>query len=389
MSVLMPGVPVQQHQQRPSASPPTLAAISHERKQAAPRPRRSRTRRFVLGLLVLVASALFAADINWRSVDDSLGNVIHLLQKETTMAITDDTRKDLRHQYIGDEYRLELLHIPKTGGTMLEVLALEHNITWGACHFEFPWRTKPKCILRNCPRPLMRLSSSSSVTTASSAAVAVRNSVAPRNSSTTYWHYPHQFLREDQEFLQENNDFQDPYDSLGVGSGSISAVAATGQAASKRKQFFVVVRNPYDRYVSLFYMRCECPPYTEQALNDFVQKTLMERDPLVRFHCQHDFVLDNTKTKRRRIVDHDQILHFEQLKREFEHLANDRYGMNLVVPAVKPPSESKIQRDSKKFGIGPKMGPHNFTQATLRMIHAECGQDFDLGPYKMLPVMKE
>ena len=120
--------------------------------------------------------------------------------------------------------------------------------------------------------------------------------------------------------------------------------------------------------------------------------TLYKRHSWNEIHCsdcQHDFVFDNTKTKRRRIVDHDHILHFEQLKREFEHLANDHYGMNLVVPAVKPPSESKIQRDSKKFGIGPKMGPHNFTQATLRMIHAECGQDFDLGPYKMLPVMKE
>lgn len=31
--------------------------------------------------------------------------------------------------------RLELLHIPKTGGSMLEVLAGNHHIRWGACHF--------------------------------------------------------------------------------------------------------------------------------------------------------------------------------------------------------------------------------------------------------------
>ena len=186
--------------------PPSPAAISQSRKQQATRARcwfttpTPRTRLFVLlavGLLSL--SARFAADINWRRAvnDDSLfiSNVIHLLQPKET---TDDTKdsKRRKHQpssFLGDEYRLELLHIPKTGGTMLEVLAMEHNITWGACHFEFPWRTKPKCILRHCPRPLMRLSPSSSsssssspsaTTTASSAGVMLNN-VDARNSSTT------------------------------------------------------------------------------------------------------------------------------------------------------------------------------------------------------------
>jgi Sulfotransferase family len=365
---------------------------------------------------LLSLSARFAADINLRRAvdDDSLliSNVIHRLQPEETTEDTKDSKRRT-HQpssFLGDEYRLELLHIPKTGGTMLEVLAMEHNITWGACHFEFPWRTKPKCILRNCPRPLMRLSpsassaSSSSTTTASSAGVSMLNTVNARNSSTTFWHYPHQYLREDQEFLQSSsNDFEDPYDRVGVGSSGISAngstssisavataattMAAAQQTARKRKKFFVVVRNPYDRYLSLFYMRCECPPYTEQALNDFVQKKLLERDPQLRFHCQHDFVFDQ-KT-RRRIVDPDHILHFEQLKHEFEHLVKDRYGMNfLVVPAVQPPSESQTKRDLERlFMSGPKMGPHNFTPTTLHMIHTECGQDFDLGPYnKMIPI---
>lgn len=31
--------------------------------------------------------------------------------------------------------RLELLHIPKTGGSMLEVLGGKKGVRWGACHF--------------------------------------------------------------------------------------------------------------------------------------------------------------------------------------------------------------------------------------------------------------
>lgn len=31
--------------------------------------------------------------------------------------------------------RLEFLHIPKTGGSALEIMAAQHNISWGACHW--------------------------------------------------------------------------------------------------------------------------------------------------------------------------------------------------------------------------------------------------------------
>ena len=31
--------------------------------------------------------------------------------------------------------RLEFVHIPKTGGTIIETIAANHNVSWAACHF--------------------------------------------------------------------------------------------------------------------------------------------------------------------------------------------------------------------------------------------------------------
>jgi len=32
--------------------------------------------------------------------------------------------------------RLEFVHVPKTGGSFVEILAAQHNVSWGACHYQ-------------------------------------------------------------------------------------------------------------------------------------------------------------------------------------------------------------------------------------------------------------
>ena len=102
---------------------------------------------------------------------------------------------------------LEFVHITKTGGTAIEKAAAQAGITWGVCHYEtrrdtcFPLRPD-----LGWPKTFQ-----------------LRSSIVPYpNFQGEYWHIPpHWFI-------------QNPY------SGSDA---------------FVVVRNPYDRYISEFYCR--------------------------------------------------------------------------------------------------------------------------------------
>ena len=72
------------------------------------------------------------------------------------------------------DYRLEFLHIPKTGGTLIEVIAKEHGVSWGACKFNPKWRQRKnsKSPLKDCP-----------------------NMTKPQLDTTdAMWHYPIQDL---------------------------------------------------------------------------------------------------------------------------------------------------------------------------------------------------
>jgi Sulfotransferase family len=117
---------------------------------------------------------------------------------------------------VGLPPRLELIHIQKNTGSLLEHLAMDANISWGVCHFNFPW--KPRSPFRDCP-PLRDRS---------------------KRNKTTFWHYPLQQLKKE----SKRNLRIFPYDNL-----------LNKSHVSRPKKYFVVVRNPYTRLISLFYQR--------------------------------------------------------------------------------------------------------------------------------------
>jgi hypothetical protein len=96
--------------------------------------------------------------------------------------------------------RLELVHIPKTGGTSLEITASQNGIAWSYCH----WGPSPPCP----PHPKRRSLTHHGVHTAG-----VNN-----------WHVPPMYFDADERPVPF-----DPYQNATL---------------------FTIVRNPYDRAVS-------------------------------------------------------------------------------------------------------------------------------------------
>lgn len=117
----------------------------------------------------------------------------------TTPRVKDHHQDDNDDDDESEPPPLELLHIPKTGGTELELLAARHNITWGACHWVDQLDGQP-CPFHYAPASLIHA-----------------------NYHVSYWHLPMHLLDDDES--QINN----PYRNAAV---------------------FAVVRNPYTRLVS-------------------------------------------------------------------------------------------------------------------------------------------
>ena len=248
-------------------------------------------------------------------------------------------------QFDPDRHRLELLHIPKTGGTLLEVVGMRYNITWGACHFEFGWKRNEKNVLKDCPDSLLQT----------------------KATREALWHFPLH------ELDQMNLPFR-PYDNL-----------ADERLRNKTKVFFMVVRNPYDRLVSLFYMHNRCES-TKEAFNRWIVEGIQER--LTTTHGNLGFIRYSTYLYRRDNANNrtypderiKYILHFERLEQEFKELVTSRIaGLNLTFP------KEKINRlrCSIKKKDWERLSYRNFTKEALIFINKVYAEDFEIGGYSM------
>lgn len=269
---------------------------------------------------------------------------------------------------LGTAPRLEFLHIQKNAGTLLEHIAMQEGIAWGVCHFDFPWKGRK---WEKCP--------------------AIVNTPKSR---TCYWHYP----------LQHYD--RSLYNNL-----------ADRSLAEAPVSFFAVVRNPYDRLVSLGNHYLSHSPHHRNswrqhakriaqyqkrnqtidnngddevlrairerfqiderlALNKFVWKALNNAKVVGLYYpnatiCQHQYFFDESSGQA--MVDH--IARFEHLAEDFEPLAA-RYNLSqLKVP------KRKINAAVHQMQMAPALGytAKDLDDANIRKLNELCPKDFELG----------
>jgi hypothetical protein len=250
--------------------------------------------------------------------------------------------------------RLEFVHIPKTGGTAIESIASDANITWSICHFGIPkniliisfnlTRCLPDGLKHDWPWK-------------------------PKFNQCPWWHVPPAYI---EAFFPEHN----PYAGADL---------------------FTVVRNPYERTISEYYYAIqdvhqgknkEDGMNDERKFNDVLNKQLskflseMRRGDASRklpgnkkyfmnsghLIPQYDFVYDIDR--RKKIVEH--VLRFEHLREDFSTLM-DRYDLPLELP-------TKVYRSSAKK----ELGVHNLTSENLLLIENIYWDDFREFGYEVL-----
>jgi len=228
---------------------------------------------------------------------------------------------------------------------MLELIAAQNGIVWGSCHFHFAWKHRKTNVLNACPPIDM-------------------NRTVVVGTQTIYWHFPLQNLPPKARRAYDNN--------------------LDRQLDNQEKRFFVVVRNPYDKLISLYYMENQLSVKKKNNatyMNTWIQSRL--REPVTelcsgKLKClgtalvpQANFIWDE---KGHRMVHH--VLRFERIHEEFQEL-KELYDLpaNLTIP---------VKHVNRRVGKSVLNRSH-FTAETLELIHERFHKDFDLaGGYERL-----
>lgn len=183
------------------------------------------------------------------------------------------------------------------------------------------------------------------------------------------WHMPLHVVRRFIPF--------DPYDDFDI------------SAALQPKKFFTVIRDPYERMISLYYYESlqwgggkdgDSSAHDAEKLNNFILtkvppqclkawRCLNDYEASAAHFCsglwfcgaQYDYVFEGEK----RVVDH--LVHFETLAEDFREL-NEMYSLNLTVP---PPKVNPAK--------GLEMTVANLSSSAIRLINENFKNDFKLG----------
>ena len=245
--------------------------------------------------------------------------------------------------------RLEFVHIPKTGGTIIESIAAKAGIRWSICHFSPP-RT--------------------------AAEISENNTLCPGVGPWTllygipihtcpHWHLPPQYFELP---IFPNNPYQNA-------------------------KLFCVVRNPYDRIISEFFYvwqyvtsstrttnTTKTMNVTASDLNAWISKHIKSYlsnatkgdirmnvtgsprylSAAGHYIPQYDYVYEGEK----KMIHH--VLKFEQLNKDFDELMA-MYNLNLTLP---PKSSNHVRKSIKNLGV------QDLSPAVIQLIEMAYANDF-------------
>lgn len=277
-----------------------------------------------------------------------------------------------RNLFLDDDYsfsnyshhkrRLEFVHIPKTGGTVIESVAAKGGVPWTICHFLPPSDVASMSMnIIQCPN------------------YGDKGHFKWRKVRSfhglVWWHLPPSYF-----FNYSNELPANPYQGADI---------------------FAVVRNPYDRLISEYYYQqswlvSEGDRAKTQNVRHFNEWVAAKLTAYSHFHCQrsakfdlfqttnatqaylsfdghlisqYDYIYDGSSSSAsshsRRIVDH--VLKFENLTAEYDELMA-MYGLRHLTP---------LPREHVRKSLPKSLGLYNLTLDNLQRIEKVYQQDFE------------
>ena len=260
---------------------------------------------------------------------------------------------------------LELVHIPKTGGSTLEIIAAAQNISWGKCHYSNLPLKGPLAQQLECPP-----------TTQCQRKDRFRYKRIPSDSISNIrisgvvnrWHLP---ISPEQEYAGWH-----PFKG-GEGVGCVNITA------------FVVVRNPYSRAVSqtnYLYKNTNASHlnhHIQSVLNlikEGEQKRITPTTRMIYSRNPYYYVQDGHWIPQHAYLRVNQsfpvtirVLKFENLAEEFDALMQE-FGLSTMLRLPPRSSSSKVNKN--------KITVQDLTDETRQMIYDYYRRDFELFGYE-------
>lgn len=258
---------------------------------------------------------------------------------------------------------LEFVNIPRNGGRAIEQAACAGGVHWGSMKYRPDGHSADKCGYEL-----------SKAKTDSNAATATATTAGGGDSYTAVdlWHAPprhlkHHVSKKDHPFHEE-------------------------------AKLFTVVRNPYERLMQEFYdpeVGYKGSPEEKrdkEVLNEWIQKRLFNHDVKTMSLDHHEgegnlLKHDNLVYEERQYVQQieyvyhsdgsravDHVLHFEDLKGEFQGLMN-MFGLNITLP-VEHVQYGDVDVDYLTY--------KDLNNQTLLEINSMAGPDFEAFGYTMI-----